>query len=125
MRWSRQAAIFGAMALAGVLQAPPGAQARRRYVEPPTRHMRLGPWIEEGWRREDWSRAPAVRGWASSAPYDYDPVLGFPMSGQFYPWGYTTPFVRVGSKCVASELNGNAGGAVARYQRVMPAYYCN
>lgn len=85
---------------------------------------RLGPWVEQGWAREDWGRAPAVRGWAYSAPWDYDPVTGYPASDAQYPWGYTTPFVRVGRNCVASEFNYSPGGDVARYQRVRPASYC-
>jgi hypothetical protein len=85
---------------------------------------RLGPWVEEGWRREDWSRAPAVRDWRYSAPANYDPLTGWPSSTAEYPWGYTTPFTRVGGKCVASAFNESPGGLVVRYQRVTPSYYC-
>jgi hypothetical protein len=84
-----------------------------------------GPWVEEGWDREDWGRAPAVRAWGFSAPWDYGLYFGAPSSDEYYPWGYTTPFVRVGRKCVASELNRSPGGELIRYQRVRPSYYCN
>ncbi|MGJ0391727.1 MAG: hypothetical protein ACR650_03080 [Methylocystis sp.] len=85
----------------------------------------LGPWLQEGWDREDWSRAPAIRGWGLSAPWDFDPIIGYPLSDAEYPWGYTTPFVRVGRYCVASEINIAPGGQAARYQRVRPSYYCH
>jgi hypothetical protein len=82
----------------------PAEASGRRHRPPVVRAPgapRLGPWVEEGWRREDWSRAPAVREWGYSAPRDVDPWTGDPSSTAEYPWGYTTPFVRVGKKCVA------------------------
>ncbi|WP_457796637.1 hypothetical protein [Methylocystis sp. S23] len=85
---------------------------------------REGPWLQQGWEREDWSRAP-VRGWGFSAPWDYDPVTGYPAAADWYPWGYTTPFVRVGRRCVASEINESPGGKLIRYQRVRPSHYCH
>lgn len=86
--------------------------------------QRLGPWVEEGWQREDWSRAPQVRGWGYSAPSDYDPITGYPSISAEYPWGYTTPYVRVGHRCIANEINQGLGGMEVRYQRVLPSYYC-
>ncbi|MGJ0509428.1 MAG: hypothetical protein ACR652_20370 [Methylocystis sp.] len=112
-------------ASAAVLLTGEAAALRHpRYIYPKNA-PHLGPWVEEGWRREDWSRAPAIRDWAFSAPWDYDPALGYPSSTAEYPWGYTTPFVRVGRKCVASEINVSPGGDSVRYQRVRPSYYCN
>jgi hypothetical protein len=107
------------------LMAGDAAALRRTHQIYPRYAPHLGPWVEEGWRREDWSRAPAVRDWDFSAPWDFDPVTGYPSSTVEYPWGYTTPFVRVGRKCVASEVNISPGGDAARYQRVRPGYYCN
>jgi hypothetical protein len=85
----------------------------------------LGPWVQEGWDREDWARAPSVRGWGYSAPADYGPYAGYLWSDEWYPWGFTTPYVRVGRQCVSSEMNVSVGGAAVRYQRVRPSYYCN
>jgi hypothetical protein len=81
---------------------------------------RLGSWNEEAWLQEDWSRAPAVRFWGYSKPNDFTTSA----SMAEYPWGYTTRFVRISGKCVASEFNESPGGLVVRYQRVMPSYYC-
>jgi hypothetical protein len=106
------------------LLSPDAASAYRRQVWRAPGPPRLGPWIEKGWCCEDWSRAPAIRDWAFSAPWNYDPETGTPSSTAEYPWGYTTPFVKVGRRCVASEINGSPGGAWVRYQRVMPSYYC-
>lgn len=100
------------------------AHTRRAKVMRAPGGPRLGPWVEEGWQHEDWSRAPAVREWGWSAPWDYDPATGYPSATAEYPWGYTTPFARVGKKCIANELNASPGGLVVRYQRVMPSYYC-
>lgn len=80
-----------------------------------------GPWLQQGWDWEDWSRAP-VRGWGYSAPWDA--VAGYPSTTEQYPWGYTTPFVRVGRQCVSSEVNLSPGGETVRYQRVRPSHYC-
>ncbi len=114
----------GLLAVAAVSMStdPAAAHRWRGWRAPGAPH--LGPWVEEGWRREDWSRAPAVRNWGFSAPWGFDPATGYPSSTAEYPWGYTTPFVRVGRKCVASELNISPGGEAIRYQRVMPGYYC-
>ncbi len=112
------------LALAAILLPPETADARgRRWWLRPTAE-RLGPWVEQGWRREDWSRAPAIRTWDFSAPWSYDPETGYPSSTAEYPWGYTTPFVRVGRNCVASQINYSPGGDWVRYQRVLPSYYC-
>lgn len=112
------------LAAVGVIMTTQTATAHRRHGQRAPGAPHLGAWIEEGWRRADWSRAPAVRDWDFSAPATVDPSTGDPSSTAEYPWGYTTPFVRVGRKCVASELNAGLGGDVVRYQRVMPAYYC-
>ena len=85
---------------------------------------RLGPWIEEGWRREDWSRAPSERNWGDSAPSGSDPESGHPSITAEYPWGYVSPYIRVRGKCIVNELNESPGGLVVRYQRILPAYYC-
>ncbi|MEK4034034.1 hypothetical protein WOC76_13815 [Methylocystis sp. IM3] len=110
--------------LVAVLLSPESSAARgRRWWSAPAA-QRLGPWVEEGWRREDWSRAPAIRDWGFSAPWSYDPETGYPSSTAEYPWGYTTPFVRVGRKCIANQINYSPGGDWVRYQRVQPSYYC-
>ncbi len=113
--------------LIAAVAAPSGdAWALRRTHMIYSRHAtHLGPWVEEGWQREDWSRGPAIRDGVFSAPWSYDPVTGYPSSTAEYPWGYTTPFVRVGRKCVASDVNRSPNGDAVRYQRVMPTYYCN
>jgi hypothetical protein len=111
---------FCACIVAGTASAV--ARERTHFVRA-TGPTRVGPWVEEGWQREDWSRSP-VRDWAFSAPWDVDPVTLYPSSTEWYPWGYTTPFVRVGRLCVSSEINGSPGGAWVRYQRVRPTYYC-
>lgn len=113
--------IAGLVAMGVAIGSAADASASARRAHGPTR---LGPWVQEGWERQDWSRAPAVRDWGWSAPWDYA-VAGFPASNEWYPWGYTTPFARVGRKCVASEINGGPGGDWVRYQRVRPSYYCN
>ncbi|GLI93460.1 hypothetical protein [Methylocystis echinoides] len=112
------------LAAAAALPAADAWALRRTHQIYPRFAPHLGPWVEEGWRREDWSRAPAVREWSWSAPADFDPLTGYPSSTAEYPWGYTTPFVRVGRKCVASELNLSPGGEVVRYQRVRSSAYC-
>lgn len=106
-----------------VLGASPAVAGRRTHFVRANGPTLEGPWLEEGWAREDWSRSP-VRDWGFSAPWDFDPVTLYPSTNELYPWGYTTPFVRVGRQCVSSELNGSPGGAVVRYQRVRPSYYC-
>lgn len=85
---------------------------------------RDGPWVEEAWRREDWSNAPSVREWGYSAPKYYDTNTGQPSSTAEYPWGYVSPYTVVGGKCITNELNESPGGLVVRYQRVLPIYYC-
>ena len=85
---------------------------------------RLGPWIEEGWRREDWSHAPSVRNWGYSAPNGSDPASAQPIINTEYPWGYVSPYIRIGGKCIVNELNESPGGLVVRYQRILPLYYC-
>ena len=103
-----------------------GAEARSKkskLVRAPGA-QRLGPWVEKSWQREDWSRAPAVRNWGDSAPANYDTETDTPSISVEYPWGYTAPFTRVGTKCIANELNESPGGLVVRYQRVLPSYYC-
>lgn len=85
---------------------------------------RLGPWIEDGWRREDWSLAPSVRNWGYSAPNRSDPASGQPSITTEYPWGYVSPYIRVRGKCIVNELNESPGGLVVRYQRILPSYYC-
>jgi len=107
------------------LAAGDAAARERTHVLRAHGPTREGPWLEEGWAREDWSRAPAVRRWGFSAPWDYGLFAGAPSSDEWYPWGYTTPFVRVGRQCVASEFNVSPGGEAVRYQRVRPSYYCN
>jgi hypothetical protein len=111
---------FGA---ALVLCASSAAAGGRTHFLRATGPTRDGPWLEEGWAREDWSRSP-VRGWAFSAPWDFDPVTLYPSTTEWYPWGYTTPSVRVGRHCVSSEMNAALGGEWVRYQRVRPSYYC-
>lgn len=101
---------------------PASARARSHFIRA-NGPAGEGPWSQEGWEREDWSRAP-VRDWSFSAPWDFNPVTLYPSSTEWYPWGYTTPFVRVGRQCVASELNLSPGGDLIRYQRVRPGYYC-
>ncbi|WP_442753740.1 hypothetical protein ACNHKD_12115 [Methylocystis sp. JAN1] len=103
--------------------APAAAAGGRTHFLRATGPTREGPWLQEGWDREDWSRSP-VRGWAFSAPWDFDPVTLYPSTTEWYPWGYTTPFVRVGRQCVSSEINGGVNGEWIRYQRVRPSYYC-
>lgn len=117
LRHSRALRLFAVAAT--LLSSQAATAAHRQHVHRAPGAPRLGPWIEEGWRDEDWSRAPAVRTWDLSAPWD-----GSSSSTEQYPWGYTTPFVRVGRTCVASEINNGPGGEWVRYQRVMPAYYC-
>lgn len=114
---------YAALAFLGASCAE--AAHRSRIFVPASGPNFLGPWLQEGWDREDWSRAPAIRDWGLSAPWDFNPVLGYPISDAQYPWGYTTPFVRVGRHCVASEANIAPGGQAARYQRVRPSYYCH
>lgn len=116
--------VVGLCASATLFPSVAPAHGHRRLILRAPGPTRLGPWVEEGWRREDWSRAPAVRAPGFSAPRDFDPVTGYPSSEAEYPWGYTTPFERVGRLCVASDVNVSPGGMVARYQRVMPSYYC-
>jgi hypothetical protein len=118
--------LLAILLLSAVAMAAGDAWAlRRTHMIYPKHATHLGPWVEEGWQREDWSRTPAIRDWDFSAPWSYDPATGYPSSTVEYPWGYTTPFVRVGRKCVASEYNISPGGNEVRYQRVMPTYYCN
>jgi hypothetical protein len=114
----------GLLALAAPFLSSIPAEAYRRPVGRAPGATHLGPWVEEGWVREDWSRAPAIRDWDFSAPWGFDPATGYPSSTAEYPWGYTTPFVRIGRKCVASDFNRSPGGEAVRYQRVMPSYYC-
>lgn len=122
---ARKLMLTGLLSLAAATLAVTDASAlrRARYIYPKNA-THLGPWVEEGWSREDWSRSPSVRNWDFSAPWNFDPAAGYPSSTAEYPWGYTTPFVRVGRKCVASEFNVSPGGDAVRYQRVMPSYYC-
>lgn len=122
---ARQRLLIFFLAAAALLPAGEASALRRMHQIYPRHATHLGPWIEEGWRREDWSRAPAVRDWSFSAPQDFDPVMGYPSSTAEYPWGYTTPFVRVGRTCVASEMNMSPGGLAVRYQRVRPLRYCD
>jgi hypothetical protein len=115
--------IAAAFALSFIPEA--SAWSRRGGAHPVRANgpTQLGPFVEEGWDREDWSRAPSVRGWGFSAPAINGPGA-YAFSEEWYPWGYTTPFVRVGRHCVASEITASVGGAWARYQRVRPSYYC-
>lgn len=113
--------VSAALPLLAVSSADAGFRGRVLRAHGPTF---LGPWLQEGWNREDWSRAPAVRDWGLSAPWDFDPIAGYPISEAEYPWGYTTPFARIGRRCVASEINASPGGELVRYQRVRPLHYC-
>ncbi|PPD45400.1 MAG: hypothetical protein CTY15_04855 [Methylocystis sp.] len=78
---------------------------------------RLGPFVREAWGPE-W-------GYYGGWPYAAGGVSAYPPTDEWYPLGYVAPFVRVGSKCVANEINVSPGGAYVRYQRVRPAHYCN
>ena len=89
----------------------------RAHVHRAPGPTRLGPWVNEAWSG-GWVYPD---GWAYSAGL----VGAYPATDEWYPWGYTAPFVRVGNKCVANEINVSPGGEYARYQRVRPAYYCN
>lgn len=103
------------------LSASPADAQSRRHVTRASGPTEDGPWLQQGWEWEDWSRAP-IRGWGYSAPWDA--VYGYPSTTEQYPWGYTTPFVSVGRQCVSSEINVSPGGQLIRYQRVRPSHYC-
>lgn len=119
------ALLFTCMSASSVLlSTEANAHSHQSKVSRSPGAQRLGPWVEDGWRREDWSRAPQVRDWDYSAPRDWDPVTGYPSISAEYPWGYTAPYVRVGRRCIANENNRGLGGLVVRYQRVLPSYYC-
>lgn len=89
-----------------------GYHHRQGHVLRATGPTHLGPWVRNAWDRE-WGGA-----WV------YDPVAAWPATDEWYPWGYVAPFVRVGGKCVANEVNVSPGGDYVRYQRVRPAHYC-
>ena len=84
----------------------------------------LGHWIEKGWEQQDPAISPAIREWGFSAPWDFTPDKRLPSSNEEYPWGYTAYITKVGRQCIASEYNASPGGTYIRYQRVLPAYYC-
>lgn len=90
---------------------------RQEHVTRATGPTHLGPWVEGAWRRE-W-------GYDDAWPYAAGLASYYPPTDQWYPWGYVAPFVRVGGKCVANEVNVSPGGDYVRYQRVRPYYYCN
>jgi len=96
---------------------------RGDYVTRAHGPTRLGPWVHGPWD-DEWRAV----GWAYDAslasPYPPTFVGPYPPTDQWYPWGYVAPFVRVGRKCVANEINVSPGGDYVRYQRVRPAYYC-
>lgn len=76
----------------------------------------IGPWVGGPWDGE----------WAEKLTYGRTPEGAplYPVVDEWYPWGYTAPFVRVGRQCVANDVNLSPGGDYVRYQRVRPAYYC-
>lgn len=76
----------------------------------------LGPWVPGPWDGE-W--AEKQRGGSTAWGEPLHPVFD-----EWYPWGYTAPFTRVGRLCVANDVNRSPGGDIVRYQRVRPSYYC-
>jgi hypothetical protein len=114
---ARKSAFLGVLTAALLIGIASDAAAwvrRRDGFHRATGPTQLGPWVRGVW---DQSADP----WA----YGYDYNAASPWNSAWYPWGYTTPFVRVGRQCVAADWNMGTGGYVVRYQRVRPAYYCS
>ncbi len=111
------AARFFAVAafLGGTVSEASAWRYRREHFYRATGPTHLGPFLKQAWDRE-W-------GYPDAWPYAFG-ANAYPATDEWYPWGYVAPFVRVGGKCVANEVNVSPGGEYVRYQRVRPSHYC-